>query len=120
MNKPDSPLFNLPGANRRLHDRRPLRVQATLLVAQQTVTVRTLDVSESGLGFMTEINPPPGMRFRIAFACPKRPQGFVEIACDAQVMGSVFSIADGGYRVGCRFQGLSPTMVNALADFVRS
>lgn len=120
MNLPGSPPAVLFGANRREHDRRPLRTQATLLVVQQTVVVRTLDVSESGIGFITEIDPPRGMRFKIAFACPRRPQGFVEIACSAQVMGSVFSMTDGGYRVGCRFQGLSPTMVNALADFVRS
>jgi hypothetical protein len=119
MNPPGKPTLPLFGANRREHDRRPLRTQATALVAGQTFLVRTLDVSESGVGIMTEVNPALGTRFRIAFALPKRSGGFTEIAGEVEVMGSVFSSTDGGFRVGLRYLGATPTMVGALMDYVR-
>jgi hypothetical protein len=120
MNLPGKPSLSMFGANRREHDRRPLRTQATVLVARQTFLVRTLDVSESGVGILAEVNPAIGTRFRIAFALPnKRAGGFTEIASDVQAMGSIFSSTDGGFRIGARFNDATPAMVAALADYVR-
>jgi PilZ domain len=115
--------FNLPspifGANRREHDRRTLRTTAAVLFGAQSLEVRTLDVSESGLAISAAVNPHAGTRFRIAFSLPRRPQGYTEISAEVEVISSVLSNSDDGFRIGLRFLALGAAMRDAIVQYVK-
>ncbi|MCE2914340.1 MAG: PilZ domain-containing protein [Rubrivivax sp.] len=91
----------------------------TVLIGEQTFEFRSLDISESGMAISAAANPRVGTQFRIAFALPRRSQGYTEISSLVTVMGSVLSNSDDGFRIGLRFVSLSQAMRSAIVEFVK-
>lgn len=105
-------------SERRSFLRKSLRTIATVHVAGQTVRVRTLDVSVSGMAIVAAVNPPPGMSFDIEFELLVGGRG-ATVRAKAQVMHSVLSSADSGFRIGLNFLSIEPASVTAIEQYLR-
>lgn len=98
-----------PGAERRVAERRNLRVAATILLAEtQTFAVRTLDISSGGLAIVAAANPRPGVQFLIRFPLAQKNGPHALFEARVRVVHSVFSSAEGGFKLGLSFVELPP------------
>lgn len=80
---------------------------------------RTLDLSVSGLGLVSPVNPPVGTRCQVRFSVPTREHGPMSIDAFAVVARSIFSSADDGFRVGLMFENLAADAKREVQRFVR-
>lgn len=98
--------------------RKSLRTIATVHVAGQTVRVRTMDISVGGMAIVAAVNPPPGMTFELEFDLLIGSR-VVTIRAKAQVMHSVLSSAESGFRIGLSFLSIDPASVSAIEQYLR-
>jgi hypothetical protein len=91
-------------AERRSSDRRPLRVRAeVLLPGDQRFEVRTTDISINGVGIVASANPQKGAVFDVQFSIPLKPTGSLALSARAQVIHSILSRDEGGFKIGLQF-----------------
>ena len=107
------------GAERRVDERRTFRTHATVLAGGQEFQVRTLDLSRSGMSIVAAINPQPNLRFKLRVRFDRQPQGSVTVETEVQVMHSVFSRQESGFRIGLRFLNISTELATAIANFIK-
>lgn len=103
------------GPERRVDPRKTLRANAELLVDGRRLEVRTLDISTSGMGIASSINPRIDQTFSILLAPADAPRGPARIEVAVTVVHSILTRAEGGFKVGLRFGHLSP----AASDLVK-
>jgi c-di-GMP-binding flagellar brake protein YcgR len=109
-----------PLAERRQHDRKPLRVPAELIFPNHPpVPVRLLDVSAGGVGVLASSNPPLGARLAVRFSVPSMGKGASIVEAPVQVAHSVLSGTHGGFVVGLQFTSLSPQSSMAIIKFLK-
>ncbi len=108
------------GSDRRINERRPLRVPAKVLTPEgRVMDVCTIDISDGGMAIASPVNPTHGTVFTIGFSLPKRPNGNVVIQERVQVMHSVFSGDVQAFKVGLMFIDLSAPAAEIILNFVR-
>ena len=113
------PQVNDPN-ERRGAPRKLLRVAATVEIeGRSAMTVRTVEVSSTGVGLSCPINLPLGTRCRVSFAIPLAGNRIEVQGQQATVMNSVLSQHDGGFRLGCQFSGLPPALAARLQAYVK-
>lgn len=105
-------------AERRAHDRRPLRVSAhVLLPGSQPFEVRTLDIGLGGMGIVASANPKPGTSFAIQFTLPaKAGHNPAPLQVKVKVANSVLD--HGGFKIGLQFLALEPAIERILRQFL--
>ena len=114
---PKSPALPL-GAERRQAVRRPLRVAAWIALGKNPpAAVRTIDVSETGVGLALPIHLPAGTACTIVFDLPMKGGGKVTVKSEAKVAQSVLG-AD-GFKVGLMLVSPLPDVVAALQKYVK-
>lgn len=89
-----------------------------LLPGNQEVAARSLDISSTGMAIVAPANPPVGMACGIRLMLPLRDAKVVQIEPRVKVMQSLWSASDNGFKVGLRFQALTPEQTRALRDFL--
>lgn len=108
-------------AERRGAPRRPVRVTVALQIeGRPLLTVRTVEVSASGVGLSCPINLPLGTRCQLSFLIPLAGRPIELRMQGATVMHSVLSQYDGGFRLGCQFVQLPSDIGQRLQAFARS
>lgn len=105
------------GADRRADPRKPLRANAALLIGSEHVTVRTLDISSSGIGISASINPRSGQTMSLLLALPAAPRGGNFVAVPVTVVHSILT-RGGDFKVGLRFAALPPAAVEAVRGYL--
>jgi c-di-GMP-binding flagellar brake protein YcgR len=106
-------------ANRRVHERKLLRVAAQVIVpGRPEVEVRTWDISAGGIAVVAAVNPPVGLKFKLRVRLPVRPAGTAALESQVEVMHSVLIKSEGGFKVGLRFVDLSSTAAAAVMQFL--
>ncbi len=113
----------LPGrdvdvVDRRAHERKPLRANAALVIASRAFEVRTLDISKSGIGIATSINPRTGQTLSLLLAPPDMPRGLARIAMPVVVVNSILTSAEGEFKVGLKFGQLSRDAVDVVRMYL--
>lgn len=107
-------------SDRRGEERRLYRAGALWApVGLAPLQARTLDLSVSGLGLVSPVNPPVGTRCQVRFVVPTRDHGPMTIDAMAKVARSIFSSAEDGFRVGLMFEPLPEEATRAIQRFVR-
>ncbi len=106
------------GAERRADPRKPLRANAELLIGGEHISVRTLDISTSGIGVSTSINPRSGQTGSLLLAPPGAPRGSSFVAVPVTVVHSILSRGEGGFKVGLRFAELPPAAIEAVRGYL--
>ncbi|GAA0745921.1 PilZ domain-containing protein [Ideonella azotifigens] len=113
-------MAELKGAERRLHERKPLRGTAQLVFpSQPPLEVRTWDISAGGIAIIASANPPPKLRCVIRFVVPLLTGGGTPVEVKVQVAHSVLSSNHGAFMVGLQFEGLSAAGEQAVARFLK-
>jgi len=108
------------GRERRQHERRILRTLAQLVFKDHApVTVRTLDISTGGLGFVTDANPPLGLVLQLKLRIPRRPEGFDEHLVSGQVTHCAYCRQEGGFKVGLAFVQPSASFQSCVQAFMK-
>lgn len=106
------------GADRRQAARRPLRVAAWIAFGKNPPAgVRTIDVSETGVGLALPINLPAGTVCTVGFDLPTKGGGKMTVKSEAKVAQSVLG-AD-GFKVGLMLVSPSADIVAALQKYVK-
>ena len=107
--------------DRREAPRRVLRRPASMVLpGNQLVQARALDISRSGMAIVAPANPPVGMACGLRIALPARDGTPQEIEPRVKVIQSLWSAIDNGFKVGLRFQELSPELQRLIREFVES
>ncbi len=105
-------------SDRRVDVRKALRANAELLIAGQLVTVRTLDISISGLGVASAINPRPGQSLSLFIAPPSASCGPARLEMPVTVVHSILTRAEGEFKVGLQFGQLSATATEIVRKYL--
>ena len=109
------------GDNRRKSERRILRIQAIAeCPGHQPLAIRTLDISAGGMVIVAPLNLKPGSTFQIRLNLPVLPVDVVPFAASVKVMYSVFSSAEGGFKISVAFTYLHPASSSALTEYFNS
>ncbi len=104
---------------RRREQRRILRTAAFILLPQrQPIEVRTADISLGGMGIITPASPPPKITFGVRLALPNRTGGTSPFEAQVKVMNSIYSSAEGGFKVGVSFVDLPAPLTAALKTYL--
>jgi c-di-GMP-binding flagellar brake protein YcgR len=114
--------FSLPAAERREHERKPLRMEAHLLPpGQPRFSVRLIDISEGGLRMACSVNPPlmSVSVIRMPVPSPDRTAASL-IEARVQIINSIYTQAEDGFRVGLKFLDLPAATQKIIADFLAS
>lgn len=107
------------GKEKRQHERRILRTDATLqLPGQPGFQVRTSDISMGGLGIVAAANPPPGLVCRLSLVLPSSDGGGVRIEVTAKVAHSVYGSRSGGFQIGMVLLNVSAAANSAIVDYL--
>ena len=106
------------GAERRIDPRRALRANAELLIGGQRLEVRTLDISISGVGVATSMNPRTGLAVSLLLAPPDARRGTARIEMPVTVVHSILTRELGEFKVGLRFAEISPTALDAVKKYL--
>lgn len=77
-----------------------------------------LDISAGGAGFVAAANPTAGTQFQLQFALPTRANTLTTIRTKVEVMHSIYSGAEHGFKVGVRFVHLELSAATAVVQFV--
>ena len=64
-------------------------------------------------------NPRQATTFDIQFRLPQKPEGSATIAATVQVVHSVFTAEQDGFKIGLMFVNLSADAVRAIANFMK-
>lgn len=107
-----------PEEERRKTERKQLRTQATVVLGAQAFPVHTIDVSPGGMGIVAQANPPSGLGVVIRFTLPMRPAGRAPVEAKARVVHSVYSSAEGGFKIGLSFVDLPADSAAAILRFI--
>ena len=114
--------FSQPIAERREHDRKPLRGPAHLLPpGQPPFQVRLIDLSEAGMRVACSVNPPLMSISVIRMSVPNSDRtGFSLIEARVQVLNSIYARAEDGFRVGLKFLDLPDDTEKIISAFLAS
>jgi c-di-GMP-binding flagellar brake protein YcgR len=106
------------GENRRLAERKLLRGRAQLqFTGRPPMEVRTLDISASGMAVASPSNLPAAAPCALQLVLPLK-TGRFPLQVNARVVHSVFSNAEGGFKVGMQFLGVSSAMSAAITQYI--
>ena len=106
------------GSERRASPRKILRTAATVRLPDgRMFDARTIDISQSGLGFVCDLNLPARLACRVEFALvvdgdPRR----IELL--GVVTHTVFSARHSRFSVGMKFAAMPPELSAAIARYV--
>lgn len=107
--------MSLPQAERRAHDRYPVRTAAHLVLpAVGMVEGRAIDLGKGGAGVVCHHNVPVGSQVELTMTLPARPSGVEVFKASATVVNCTLSAMDGGFRLGLQFASLSSAAEKAL------
>jgi c-di-GMP-binding flagellar brake protein YcgR len=116
---PAAPAAALVESERRAYERRPLRISAVLkLPSQKPLTVRTFDISPSGMSVIAPINPRPGIVGELVMQFPVKPGASVPFESAVQIIHSVFSSSESDFRIGLRFISLPAELSAFIQQFL--
>ncbi len=102
-------------SDRRAHPRHPFRTAATLTLSDNTVIqARTLDISASGAGVVSDLNLKVGAKVTLRMRVPARPSGSAAFEARASVANCTLASSDGGFRLGLEFEPLDSAAQAAL------
>lgn len=113
---------NVPaGPDRRQYIRRTFRSTAYLVFPQRDpIPVQTFDISLGGVGIVAPVNPPPKTECDILLNIPSGSSSIVKMQVPSQVMHSVFSSSENGFKVGFRFTTMPQGLTAAILRFMRT
>ena len=108
-------------SERREYTRVMLRANGRLTAPNgESFKVRALDISAGGVAAVAQSNLKEGSVFRINLPLPLRPQGTIALEADVEVMHSIFSNQEDGFKLGLRFTKLEQKASSAIMAFVKS
>lgn len=106
--------------DRRDSGRRTLRTTAQVALNNaKSISVRTLDISPSGMSILATASPPVGTVFRIKFGLPKKPTGVLAIDVTARVVHTILDGREDGFKVGLQFIDPDEGVKAALQGFCK-
>ncbi len=115
----ETPAFKALEAERRQFERCKYRADARLLIAgMQVIQIRTQDLSVGGMAVIALHNPEPGTLASVQFPLKFAGRKPVHIDAMITVMHSVYSGDHAAFKLGLRFNGLSPNVSELIARFV--
>lgn len=103
----------------RQHDRCPFRGRGQLTFQGNIVKpIKTLDISVGGCGVVLDVNPPIKLQAIMHINLPVGTGKFQVFEVNVQVMNSIFSNKDGGFRLGLMFLKPSAPLINAIERII--
>ena len=108
-------------SDRRLHLRKPLRVNAQLLLAGHPAQiVRTANITLGGMSILALVNLPLRAHCSLLFALPRKGGAAKNIQVEASVLHGIFSDNEGGFiKIGLQFKTLSAEAAQAIQAFLK-
>ncbi len=105
--------------DKRQHERLAMRSTALLVLPSRVpVSVRTTDITTVGIGIAAAANPPERLVVQLRVQVPQRPLGYKEIEVQAQVVHSVHSRREDGFRIGLVFIKPSSQALSVIMDYL--
>lgn len=107
-------------SDRRVHDRRPLRIPArVLLPGDQSFEVRTSDIGAGGMGIVAGANPKVGTVFALQFSLPSKTNGNpAALQVKVKVANSILGVDQGGFKIGLQFLALDPASERVIRQYL--
>lgn len=116
----ETPELKPTGPERRQFERRMFRADARLLIAGMSVIhIRTQDLSVGGMAVIASHNPEPGTVASVQFPLKFAGRKPAHIDAMVTVMHSVYSGEHAAFKLGLRFNSLSPNVAELIARFVQ-
>ena len=109
------------GRERRQFERVAFRGIAYLIVAgHPPLEVRTFDIGLGGIGIVASGNPPANLSCTVRVAIPVRPCGTATIELRANVVHSILSGNEDGFKIGLQFVHLPASAESTIKEFLRT
>ena len=103
----------------RLNIRRAIRGSASLLMRTgEYVSLRLFDISEYGVGVISDVNLRQGVSGQLMSSVLLVPPAPMLIQHNVEVRHSVYSYRDGGFRVGFAFKEMDELIAEAIKQYV--
>jgi c-di-GMP-binding flagellar brake protein YcgR len=107
----------LPEKDRRIFQRRPLNKLGKIKIYDKAVSIRVIDISLGGIGFVANLNLPQGNAFQVEFTIPEGVE-FAAIKTQIRIMNSCYSKQYNGFRVGAEFLELDSLSEKLIALYL--
>jgi hypothetical protein len=105
-------------SNRRSYQRKALRQSATVVHAEQSVQVRTWDLSREGMSLLSPRPMPPGRHCSVSFTVPLA-GGERSVTVPLKIVYSSYTGPE-AFKVGAVFASLDADVAEAIRSFVDS
>ncbi len=105
-------------SNRRSFQRKALRQPATIVHADQTLQVRTWDLSLEGMSLLSPRPMPPGRHCSVSFVVPLA-GGERNVTLPLKIVYSSYTGPE-AFKVGAVFASLDAEVAEAIRSFVES
>lgn len=113
------PILTTPGRDRRLTPRRDLRIKALWRRSgAEFVEVRTLDISATGIGLISDVNIPEGETCSVLLALPVAPGRSVNMQITGTVAHCILNGQTSQFNIGVSFVQLPPQTAATIKEFV--
>lgn len=109
------------GADRRQAKRTLFRSHAELLLPNRDpIDVRTVDISNGGVGVVGSLNLQPSLLCEIRLHFRRIPIGMEHVAMQAQIAYCVLSGREQGFLIGLQFVDPSQDALKAIERYIKS
>jgi len=113
------PILTTPGPDRRLTPRRDLRMKALWRrPGTEFVEVRTIDISATGIGLISDVNIPEGETCSVLIALPVSAGRSVNMQITGSVAHSILNGQTSQFKIGVLFVQLPPQTAATIREFV--
>ena len=103
-------------SNRRSFQRKAIRQAATIVLSEQTMKVRTWDLSVDGMCLVTPRPMPPGRHCTVTFSIPQD-GGDLNVTTPLKIVYSSYTGPE-AFKVGAVFSNLDADVAEAISSFV--
>jgi len=104
---------------RRAHVRQPLRTSAALILPDgRLMLARTLDIGAEGAAIVADVDPGHASVLTVKIRLPVRPAGSRLFQARGQVIASVLTGREDGFRLSLKFDALGVNASRALAGYL--
>ena len=103
--------------DKRNETRKPLHVRALMVMGEQRLEAKTLNISAGGLAIQSPLNLKTGTRFGIVFQVHIGSK-FSTVQAECEAIHSIFGSGGTGFKTGLRFTNLTAPNRQTITSFL--
>lgn len=105
--------------DKRNETRKPLHVRALMVMGEQRLEAKTLNISAGGMTIHSPLNLKTGTQFGIVFQVHIGSK-FFNVQAECEAIYSIFSSDGTGFKTGLRFINVTASNRQTITDFLNA